>query len=141
VGSPERRYDGGTDGGLRRDVTDLQWKADGVRLLVRQSNTDQEGAGMVKGIPYTAHPEYCPVRALRAWLEAVDLEAGPVFRPVSKTGTVLPRRLTDQRVALIVKWTLAPGGIRHEFGRPWSRVDEVMDQTGQKDVKTVMRCV
>lgn len=167
------------------DVADLEWEPDGVRVLVRQSKTDQEAAGMVKGLPYAAHPEYCPVRALRAWLHAADLEVGPVFRPVSKTGTVLPRRLTSQWVALAVKRALVPVA-RAQAERAWARrsstqqvrddravwvaayvarltrryaghslragfvtsaaaagarLDEIMDQTGQKDVATVMRYV
>lgn len=167
------------------DVGDLEWEPDGVRLVVRQSKTDQEGAGMVKGIPYAPHPEHCPARALRAWLDHADIEAGPVFRPVSRTGTVAARRLTAQWVALTVKRALTPVA-RAQAARAWdrrsptqrarddqavwvaayvarltrryaghslragfvtsaaaagARVDEIMDQTGQKDVKTVMRYV
>ncbi len=45
----------------------------------------------------------CPVKALRAWLDAASIETGPLFRPINKVGTVSDRRLTDRSVANIIK--------------------------------------
>jgi len=45
----------------------------------------------------------CPVNALRAWLDAADIEAGPFFRPINKAGTVAASRLTCRSVANVVK--------------------------------------
>ncbi len=125
------------------------------------------------------------MRALREWLDRAGIEAGPILRPVNKKGEVLPRRLTDQVVALAVKRAVAPvaraqaerdwdrmstkAQARHDRG-VWlddrvreavlhyaghslragfvtsaaaagARLDEIMDQTHQADVKTVMRYV
>jgi integrase len=44
-----------------------------------------------------------PCKALREWLDAAGIEAGPIFRPIDKGGTVRPSRLTDRSVANIVK--------------------------------------
>jgi hypothetical protein len=44
----------------------------------------------------------CPVAALRAWLEAAGITAGPVFRSVRKGGK-LGERLMAHSVAEIVK--------------------------------------
>jgi len=40
----------------------------------------------------------CPARALREWLDAADIEADPIFRPINKAGTVSWERLTDRSV-------------------------------------------
>ena len=43
------------------------------------------------------------MKALREWLDAADIEAGPLFRPLDKGGTVRGSRLTCRSVANIVK--------------------------------------
>jgi hypothetical protein len=45
----------------------------------------------------------CPVSAVSEWLAAASIVEGPVFRQVGKGGRLLPRRLSPQNVALIVK--------------------------------------
>ena len=46
---------------------------------------------------------YCPVKALRAWLDAARITEGPVFRPVRKGGKVRDQRLTARSVCDLVK--------------------------------------
>jgi integrase len=84
------------------DVGDLTWGEDGLTVTLRRSKTDQEGQGRKIGIPFGSTPEWCPVRTLRRWLEAVGLEDGPLFRPV-KGSTVSAARLSNQAVARLVK--------------------------------------
>jgi hypothetical protein len=103
------------------DVADLRWETDGVRIVVRSSKTDREGAGRLKDLPFARHLEHCPVRALRDWLELAGIDAGPVFRPLSKAGRVLPRRLTDQWVALAIKQAVTPVAQR-QAARTWHRL-------------------
>jgi hypothetical protein len=50
------------------DVEDITDTDDGLRLAVRRSKADQEGAGDAVGLPYGSNPAACPVRAWRAWL-------------------------------------------------------------------------
>src|SRR5690606_4872081 len=45
----------------------------------------------------------CPVRAVRAWLEASGIVEGTLFRPVDRHGRMADRRLSDKAVALVVK--------------------------------------
>jgi len=85
------------------DRGDVVFDPDGVRVTIRVSKTDQEAAGAIVGLPYGAHPETCPVRALRAWLALLEDDAPAVFRRMSKWGTACRSRLTAQSVALIVK--------------------------------------
>lgn len=91
------------------DVEDLVFTADGVRLTIRKSKTDQEGAGQVIGIAHGG--SLCPVRAVKAWLEASGIESGPVFRGVTRHGHIQAERLTDQVVASVVKASSAAAGL------------------------------
>lgn len=76
---------------------------DGLRLIVRRSKTDQEGEGLVKGIPYGDHADTCPVMALRTWLQAAEIEGGPIFRRFYRGGSIGEKAITAQYVSLILK--------------------------------------
>ncbi|MET3968728.1 site-specific integrase [Bradyrhizobium sp. S3.9.1] len=83
------------------DVADIAETETGLLVTIRASKTDQEGEGVTIAI---AHGDIaCPVKALRAWLDAAGIEAGPIFRPIDKGGTVRPSRLTCRSVANLVK--------------------------------------
>src|SRR5438445_1800065 len=97
----------GFGGALRRselvalDVADIQETETGLLVTIRGSKTDQERAGAT--IAIARGDVACPAKALREWLEASGIEAGPIFRPIDKAGTVRASRLTDRSVANIVK--------------------------------------
>ena len=61
---------------------------DGLRVLLRKSKTDPEGAGRHVGIPFGSNPKTCPVRAYRRWLEVSGITTGPVFRPIDRHGRI-----------------------------------------------------
>lgn len=84
------------------NVRDVTFTNEGVEATVRRSKTDQEGAGRKVGIPYGLLPTTCPVRALRAWLDAASITSGPVFRSVGRDGG-LGGRASDKAVARAVK--------------------------------------
>lgn len=104
----------GFAGGMRRselvqvDVGDLRFSAGGMEVYLRGSKTDQERIGRVIAIPL-GRSTHCPVAAMRAWLEAANIDAGPVFRGLGKEG-VSCRRLSGQSVSLIVKVQMAALG-------------------------------
>jgi integrase len=83
------------------NVEDIEETAEGLRITIRRSKTDQEGHGHVIAIPRGMIA--CPVAALKAWLEAAAITEGPVFRPIAKGGRLQATRLTDGSVAAIVK--------------------------------------
>jgi integrase len=85
------------------DLVNVRFEPEGVRLTVRKSKTDQEGIGHIKDINYAGRSANCPVKSLKLWIEAAQIETGPLFRPVNRHGQVLAQRLTPQSVALIVK--------------------------------------
>lgn len=107
----------GFAGALRRselvalDVDDVLEREDGLVVTLRRSKTDQEGAGVELGVPFGSDPATCPVRALRRWYEASGIEAGPIFRPVTRHGVIGEARLTDRSVALVVKRTAERAGL------------------------------
>ncbi len=83
------------------NTTDLEFCAGGLRVAIRRSKTDQEGDGTTIAIARGSCA--CPVEAIRQWLEAAGIRSESIFRPVSKNGRVLNRRLSDRAVAEIVK--------------------------------------
>lgn len=84
------------------DVADLSFRAEGLVVTVRRSKTDQEGAGVDVAIAFGGDPSTCPVRAVRAWLEAGAVREGAVFRAVDRHGNV-GERLAGAEVARVVK--------------------------------------
>jgi integrase len=107
----------GFAGALRRselvglDVDNVCEGTDGLKVHLRRSKTDQEGAGRTLGIPYGSSPVTCPVRAWRAWLEVSGITEGHAFRPVDRHGRIGPRRLSAQAVALVLKRHAARAGL------------------------------
>jgi integrase len=97
----------GFAGALRRselvalDLADIEESDAGLRLTIRQSKTDQDDEGATIAIAHGTIA--CPVRALRAWLDAAGIESGALFRAVNKAGAVASGRLTDRSVANIIK--------------------------------------
>jgi integrase len=97
----------GFAGALRRselvalNVADVAENETGLLVTIRGSKTDQERQG--ETIAIARGRMACPVQALRAWLDAAGIKAGPIFRPIDKGGTVRALRLTCRSVANIVK--------------------------------------
>ena len=81
---------------------DITHYPEGVQIRLRQSKTDQERRGRVVAIG-AGEAGYCPVRALSEWLSAAGIDHGPVFRAVSRAGSVSDRALSPEAVNLIIK--------------------------------------
>jgi len=81
-----------------------------LRITIARSKTDQEGQGITKTIPRLADAELCPVRALRAWLDAAGIGSGAIFRSVNRWGKV-GARLSAYDVARIVKRRAEAAGL------------------------------
>ncbi len=150
-------------GGFRRselaaiEVRDLAWSDDGVAILLRRSKTDQESQGRKVAIPRGAHKATCPVRALRDWFDAAQLEGteGPVFRSVDRHGNISPSPLDPNSIARIVKCALVRAGydprtyaghsLRAGFATQAARngatAFDIMRQTGHRSVAIVSRYI
>jgi integrase len=104
--------------GMRRseivalDVEDVSVEEDqGLRLLIRRSKTDSIGMGREVGVPVGRHAATCPVLALRAWLHASGISKGPLFRPLTRWGTVRDKRLSPYAVSVLIKKRTAALGL------------------------------
>ncbi len=100
----------GFAGGFRRselvglEVRDVEEVREGLRVTIRKSKTDQEGAGRVVGIPLGRKVATCPVRSLRAWLDVAGITEGPLLRSVDRHGNVLgPLHPSGADIARVIK--------------------------------------
>ncbi|MFO0605040.1 MAG: site-specific integrase [Polyangiales bacterium] len=93
------------------DVEDLEFTDEGVKVLLRRSKTDQEGAGRKVALLRGASGRTCPAQALQAWMAAAGIRSGPVFRAVNRWGRVADARLCDATVAAIVKEAVRAAGL------------------------------
>ena len=48
--------------------------SEGVKIFVKRSKTDQSGEGMTKAIPYFDNKDFCPVTALKNWIEITVIQ-------------------------------------------------------------------
>lgn len=92
------------------DVERLTFGPEGVAVVVARSKVDQFGAGATVAIPFGSSAATCPVRCLRAWLDASRLASGAVFRGVSRHNH-LGERLDGRDVARIVKRSASSAGL------------------------------
>lgn len=103
-------------GALRRSETvalnwsDVTFEPTGIRILIQHAKTDQEGQGVVLGLPRSGDST-CPATALAAWRDASGLVEGPVFVAVDRWDKLGRRRLTAQSVALVLKRAAAAAGL------------------------------
>jgi site-specific recombinase XerD len=107
----------GFSGGFRRneivslDYDDLDFVAEGLKINIRRSKTDQFGEGSVKALPYFDNSQYCPVLSLQKWIRISKINTGPLFRRFTKGSNLSEIRLTDQTVALLIKEYLQLAGV------------------------------
>ena len=89
----------GFSGGFRRSelvnihYDDIEFVNEGVKILVKRSKTDQSGEGSIKAIPYFNNQEFCPVIALKNY----------VNKKFSNTNEGKIFNISDKSVALIIK--------------------------------------
>ena len=95
----------GFAGGFRRSelveivFEDIEFVNEGVKIFVKRSKTDQSGEGMIKGIPYFANPNYCPVHSLKKWINENQDQTGKIFN------------ISDKNVALTIKRDAEKAGV------------------------------
>jgi len=85
------------------ELGDVENHPEGVIVHKRRSKTDQEAAGRRIEVAYGEQIVTCPVRALRSWIDAADIEIGPIFRPVNRHSQIGLRALSDRAVANVIK--------------------------------------
>jgi integrase len=92
------------------DVADLRFVPEGLVLTLHRRKTDASGQGTEIAIPFGQSERTCPVLALRGWLAAAAITAGPAFVSVNRHGGVGAVRLSPVDVARAVKAAVGAAG-------------------------------
>lgn len=91
---------------------DLQLRPEGIRVAIRRSKTNQDGAAEHIGVPAGTTASTDPLRAVRQWLGVRGgCPSDPVFTRVSRSGAVLPGGLSGQSVNLILQRAAEKAGL------------------------------
>ena len=107
----------GFGGGFRRnelvslDYEDIDFVNEGIKINIKKSKTDQFGEGSIKALPYFDNPRYCPVKSIENWIKFSKINQGALFRKFHKGNKLSNIRLSDQSVALLIKYYLDLAGI------------------------------
>ena len=107
----------GFGGGFRRnelvslDYEDLDFVNEGIKINIKKSKTDQFGEGSIKALPYFYNPRYCPLKSIQNWIKISKINQGAIFRKFHKGIKLSNIRLSDQSVALLIKYYLNLAGI------------------------------
>ena len=141
----------GFAGGFRRselvniDIDDIEFVNEGVKILIKRSKTDQSGEGSIKAIPYFDNQKFCPVIALKSYMDSKfdKKNGGRIFE------------ISDKSVALIIKRYAEKAGLDSskysghslrsgfattaaEFG---AEERNIMAMTGHKSTEMVRRYI
>jgi site-specific recombinase XerD len=85
-------------GGFRRSEvvnlkdSDLEFVAEGLKISLRRSKSDQYGEGMIKAIPYFNNKKYCAVIALQDWLSTRTINNELIFPYSDKTVSLILKK-------------------------------------------------
>jgi len=75
---------------------------EGIEILIPRSKTDQTGQGKICAIPY-GKDKICPVTALILWLNKSNINHGPIFRKITKNGTLSQQALAEESVTFVLR--------------------------------------
>ena len=151
----------GFGGGFRRnelvslDYEDLDFVNEGIKINIKKSKTDQFGEGSIKALPYFDNPHYCPVKSIQNWIKISKINQGAIFRKFHKGIKLSNDRLSDQSVALLIKYYLDLAGIdnknysghslRSGFATSAAEAGaeerSIMNMTGHKSTEMVRRYI
>ncbi len=133
----------------------LNFHDKGVDIFIPYSKTDQAGHGITK--PIIKGKKHCPATTLQQWISQAGIESGYLFRAVSRGGNVKkssPQQpLDDKTVARVLKKHISKLGLSSEHYAGHSlrsgfvtaalhqgaSYEKIMEVTGQKDIKTLIR--
>jgi site-specific recombinase XerD len=89
----------------------LEWHRDGVIVSLAGPRRGGRRAGPERRVPVARGRRLCPVQALRAWLDAAGIEAGPVFRSIAPGGALRETAMRPEMVTRKVKQYARAAGL------------------------------
>ena len=141
----------GFAGGFRRSelvnilFEDIEFVSEGVKILIKRSKTDQSGEGIIKAIPYFDNQEFCPVLALKNYinLKGSEMKKGRIFDISDKSVALIIKRYTKKAGLDPTKY--AGHSLRSGFATSTAEIsaDErsIMAMTGHKTTQMVRRYI
>ncbi|SFB27837.1 Site-specific recombinase XerC [Pseudomonas simiae] len=125
----------------------------GLEIFLGSGKTDRQNQGRTVSVP--ALKRLCPVQAYEAWLDASELQKGPVFRAIDRWGHVSLEGLNPNSVSRLLRMAFARNGVDgaslsgHSLRRgfaTWASRNEwgtkaLMDYVGWKDVQSALRYI
>ena len=96
------------------DLEHVEWCEDGAIINLPKSKTDQTGEKAQQAWLPRVGGDLCPVRALRSWIDAAEVDAGAIFRSMDRWGNVKDGRMSGRAVARAVKRAAEAAGFDSE---------------------------
>lgn len=132
------------------DITFIDGK--GMDIFQRYTKTDQEGKGKIKPIAQAKVLfNYCPIRAVKKWIEAANIKSGALFRGINKHGKIESNRMSHDVVYELIKRCILKLGYEFsEFSshslragfvtqalRTGARIDKIPSVSDHKSLKSL----
>jgi integrase len=99
---------------LYRDDIGTADFADKGLLWLRLLETKTTGKDAAPKLPLKGRA----ARAVVGWIEGAGIKDGPLFRPISRNGRALPRRLAPDAIRIILRYRLSCAGLPEDFATP-----------------------
>ena len=141
----------GFAGGFRRSelvniyYEDVEFVSEGVKILIKRSKTDQSGEGAIKAIPYFDNQEFCPVIALKNYInnKFTDSFERRIFEISDKSVALIIKRYADK--AGLDSSRYAGHSLRSGFATSAAEFGaeerNIMAMTGHKTTQMVRRYI
>jgi len=136
-------------------VEHLQWKEEGVEIVIPNSKTDPLHEGQVVAVPFGKSP-LCAVTALKTWLSESEIQKGVVFRRILRSEKMGENALAPLSVNHILqKWARICGlnqveqlsshslrrGLATSASRAGAGIQAIQRQGRWRSVNTVMEYI
>lgn len=129
-------------------VEDIEVVADGLKVTIRKSKTDQEGEGQTIAI-YNGRLNV--VGILQDYIQSAGIVGGALFRPITKGGNLRQQAISDKSIAEIVKRYASAAGLNPDqfaghslrsgfitsAAEAGANLFKIMDVSRHKSVQTV----
>ena len=141
----------GFAGGFRRSelvniyYEDVEFVPEGVKILIKRSKTDQSGEGTIKAIPYFDNQNFCPVIALKNYInnKFTDKFERKIFEISDKSVALIIKRYADK--AGLDSSRYAGHSLRSGFATTAAEFGaeerNIMAMTGHKTTQMVRRYI
>ncbi len=137
------------------NIEDITWNEKGMEIQILRSKTDQESKGDVTVILPAENEIYCPIKAVKNWIDKSQLKEGALFRGITKNNKILKNRLNYNVVYYLFKLCALKLGLPLKEFSPHSlragfvtsayengaMITKIMEQARMKSMQTAHRYI